>query len=193
VSIYVGVFDHPTADAKLVSAANRLVGSENPKWKQIDRGAAEVRRHNEVVPVRTGTLVGREGRILAWHWYWVDGTLTTSPARAALAQVLARVRGQSEMSAWVTAYTVEGDGPASGPAVLDAFLSDMLDSIDKALRAGNGGDGRTTPAPVSMGRSDVRGVEMDGWSRRWSGKSHEPVAPRQNLACSPFILPSGWM
>ena len=146
VSVYVGVFDHPTSDAKLASSANRLVGSEDPKWKQIERGVAETRRHGEVVPVRTGTLVGRDGRILAWHWYWVDGTLTTSSARAALAQVLARLRGRSQMSAWVTAYTVEGDDPASAPPVLDAFMSDMLDSIDNALRAGNRSDGQKSPS-----------------------------------------------
>ena len=141
VSVYVGVFDHPTPDAKVVASANRLVGSENPRWKQIERGVAEAHRRGGVVPVMTGTLFGRDGQILAWHWYWVDGTLTTSPARAALAQVLARLRGRSEMSAWVTAYTVEGDDPASGPPVLDAFMSDMLDSIDSALQAGNSGDG----------------------------------------------------
>jgi EpsI family protein len=138
VSVYLGLFDHPSRDAKLTASANQLVGSEDPKWKQVQRGVAEARRRGEVVPVRTGALVGPNGRILAWHWYWVDGTLTTYPARAALLQVLARLRGRSELSAWVTAYTIEGDDRASGPLVLEAFLADMLDSVDNALRAAAG-------------------------------------------------------
>ena len=134
VSVYMGVFDHPSPDAKLVASANQLVDSQDSRWKLTQRGVAAAHRGGELIAARTGTLVGRDARILAWHWYWVDGTLTTSPVRAALAQVLARLRGRSEMSAWVTAYTSGGDDMASGPQVLDAFLSDMLDSIDNALR-----------------------------------------------------------
>ncbi|MEO8523915.1 MAG: exosortase A [Caldimonas sp.] len=162
VSVYVGVFDHPSPEAKVVSSANRLVGSENPRWKQIERGVAEAHRQGEVVSVRTGTLFGRDGQVLAWHWYWVDGTMTTSPARAALAQVIARLRGRSEMSAWVTVYTAEGDDPTSGPRVLDAFVSEMLGSIEGALQAGNSSDVQKS-APGG-GAGLVSGIgAAEGW------------------------------
>ena len=74
-------------------------------------------------------------RIVAWQWYWVDGTLTSSRVRAALLQVLARIRGRSQMSAWITVYTAENvEATASAPRVLEAFLFDMLDAINERLR-----------------------------------------------------------
>jgi EpsI family protein len=133
VSIYLGAFDRPRYESKLTASVNQLVSSEDPHWKLVQSGVAEVHRLGEVMPVRTGTLVGRDVRLIAWHWYWVDGTLTTSSARAALVQVLARLRGRSEMSAWVTVFTAEGEGTTSAPLLLEAFLSDMLDSIDQAI------------------------------------------------------------
>jgi exosortase A len=135
VSVYLGVFDRPTPDSKLTASVNQLVGSEDPKWKQIERGVAQAHRRGEVIPVRTGTVVGQDARIIAWHWYWVDATLTISSTRAALVQVLARLTGRSETSAWVTIYTTQKEYSASTPLLLEAFLSDMLDSIDQALRA----------------------------------------------------------
>jgi len=134
VSIYLGVFDRPTTDSKLIASANQLVGSQDLHWKLVQRGVAEAHRRGELIPVTTGTLVGREARIVAWHWYWVDGTLTTSPARAALVQVLARLRGRSETSVWLTAFTTEGEVTSSAPSPLEDFVSDMLDSIESALR-----------------------------------------------------------
>jgi exosortase A len=135
VSVYVGSFDHPSADAKLTSATNQLVTSQDPQWRQIDRGVAEVMRHDsDPLSVATATLSGQGVRIVAWHWYWVDGTLTSSRVHAALLQVAARIRGRSQMSAWVTVYTTENAEAASAPRVLEAFLFDMLDAINERLR-----------------------------------------------------------
>ena len=137
VSVQLGVFYRPTPDSKLTTSSNRLLEPDgaNLHWKLTQRGVAQARRGGEVIAVSTGMLVGRDARVVAWHWYWVDGTLTTSPTRAALAQMLARLRGHSERSAWVAVYTTEGEDMASAPLVLEVFLSDMLDSIDQALGA----------------------------------------------------------
>jgi EpsI family protein len=116
---------------------NQLVGSEDLHWKQVQRGVAQVQRRGEAISIGTGTLVGRQARIIAWHWYWVDGTLTTSPLRATLLQMLARIGGRSETCAWVTVFTTEGESSTSAPPLLETFLSDMLSSIDGALRGGD--------------------------------------------------------
>lgn len=136
VSVYLGVFDHPTPEAKVTASANQLVGADDLHWKQVQRGIADLPHGDDVISIRTGTLVGRGARVIVWHWYWVDGTMTTSPTRAALLQVLARVRGRSEMSALVAAYTIQEDSMGSEAPVLAAFLPEMLGSIDDALRQG---------------------------------------------------------
>jgi len=83
--------------------------------------------------VRTATLVGSQARLVAWQWYWVDGEVTADPVHASLLQLLARLRGRSETSAWVSVYTMAGDDPAAAPKLLEAFVSDMSAAIDAAL------------------------------------------------------------
>ena len=81
VGVHLGVFHRPTPDSKLTSSLNRLSEPDglNQRWKLARQGAAQVRWDGEAVGVRTGALVGTEGRLLAWQWYWVDGTATREP------------------------------------------------------------------------------------------------------------------
>ncbi len=141
VTVYVAMFDRPTPEAKLASSANRLVEPADPRWKQVRRGSAEASTGGGVVSVRTGTLVGQGQRVIVWHWYWVDGTMTTSPARVAFLQILARIRGHSERSAWVIAATLQEDPASSHAPALETFFSDMLESVDASLKPGDPPEG----------------------------------------------------
>jgi exosortase A len=60
VSVYLGVFDRPAQDSKLTSAANQLVASPDPHWRQFDRGSTQVNRGSDVISVGTSTLIGRD-------------------------------------------------------------------------------------------------------------------------------------
>lgn len=142
VGVHLGLFERPTPESKLTSALNRLLEPDglNPQWKLARQSVAQARWAGETVNVRTGVLIGNERRLLAWHWYWVDGTATTSPTRAALQQMLARLRGRSEVSAWISVYTLDSDDPSTAPRVLDDFVADMSVVIATALmQVGPGG------------------------------------------------------
>ncbi len=135
VGVHLGLFERPTPESKLTSGLNRLLEPDglNAQWKLARQGIAKARWAGEDFDVRTGVLIGSERRLLAWHWYWVDGIATTSPARAALLQMLARLRGRSEVSAWISVYTLDGDDPSAAPRVLDDFVADMSVVIATAL------------------------------------------------------------
>ena len=150
VGVHLGVFHRPTPESKLTSSLNRLLEPDglNQGWKLARQGAAQVRWGGEAVGVKTGALVGTDGRLLAWQWYWVDGTVTANPARAVLLQMLARFGGRSEVSAWVTVYTEDGEDPSVAPRVLDAFVVDMSASIGGALASA-----ASTPAGTSAAAS----------------------------------------
>ena len=141
VSVFIAVFDRSTRGSKATASVNQLVAPQDPHWKQVERGVAELRSRSDAITVGTGTLVGSAARVVAWHWYWVDGTLTSSPARAVLCQILARLRGRSDLSAWMAVYALEDERTASAPLLLDAFLSDMLDSIDQAMQVASADSG----------------------------------------------------
>ena len=116
------MFHRPTPESKLTSSLNGLLEPDglNQGWKLARQGAAQVHWGGEAVGVKTpGALVGTDGRLLAWQWYWVNGAVTANPARAVLFQMLARFGGRSEVSAWVTVYTEDGEDPSVAPRVLD--------------------------------------------------------------------------
>jgi hypothetical protein len=62
--------------------------------------------------------------------------LDHEPGAGCLGPSARRLRGRSESSAWVTVFTTE-DERASASSLLAGFMSDMLDSIDSALRIGS--------------------------------------------------------
>ena len=137
VSLHLGVFHRPSPDSKLTSGLNRLLEPDglDPQWKLARQGTAQARWAGETLDVKTVVLVGSEARLLAWQWYWVDGAVTADPVRAAVLQMLARLSGHSEVSAWMTVYTKDSDDPSVAPRVLDDFVADMSASIGLALRS----------------------------------------------------------
>jgi exosortase A len=135
VGVHLGLFERPTPQSKLTSGQNRLLEPDglNPQWKLAKQGVAQARWGGETVEVTTGVLIGAQSRLLAWHWYWVDGHVTASPGRAAMLQMLARLRGRSETSAWVSVYAIDESDPLVAPRVLGSFIADMSASIGLAL------------------------------------------------------------
>lgn len=135
VGIHLGLYGHSTPESKLTTAMNRFVepDGQNPHWKLSQLGRAQAAWGGQSVEVRTGVLVGREARLLAWQWYWVDGAITADPIRASALQLLARLRGRSEVSAWITVYAPDGSEPGAAPSALQSFVADMSSSIDATL------------------------------------------------------------
>lgn len=139
VDVFVGLFHRQSSNSKLVGINNRLVAPEQPYWVLSQRGAATAEIAGQPVDVETGTVVGGGTRVLAWRWYWVDGVSTASSVGAKLRQVLTRLRGKEDTSAWIAIYT-RADGAADGAAdsaapLLAEFMRDMGDSLDGAMRS----------------------------------------------------------
>ena len=132
VSVYLGVFERAMPNSKLVSSSNRMVGDGSAEWRLESVGAIHASRGERTFSFRTATIVGKHTRLVAWHWYWIGGRHTTSLRDAALLQVLARLRGESERSVWISVVAID-DGSAQDN--LKRFVSDMLISIDDALSA----------------------------------------------------------
>jgi exosortase A len=142
VGLHIGGFLRPAPESKLASALNRILEPDglNPQWKLAQQDRARLTLADGDVAIGSGTLIGRDTRLLVWWWYWVDGELTGSPWRAAWLQMAARLRGHDEHGGWVSIFTVDdGDGQAAS-AVLQSFIADMAVPMDLALR-------RSTPAP----------------------------------------------
>ena len=78
-------------------------------------------------------MLGRGDRILAWQWYWIDGIFTGSDIQAKARQLLARIRGRGDSSAWIAIYSKANGSPDAAAKVLEGFVHDMGDSLERAL------------------------------------------------------------
>ena len=134
VDVFVGIFQNESWTSKLVTTVNQFADSDNRVWSQIDRGNAVTAFAGAPLEVKTGVVIGRGSRIVAWKWYWIDGASTASDARAKLQQILNRVRGRDDTSAWIAVYS-KGDASADvATKALEEFMHDMGGSLERALR-----------------------------------------------------------
>ena len=133
VGVFIGLFQNQTWDSKLVTSVNRLADSDDRNWTLIERGTANSELSGKPVVVESGIVRGRGTRILAWRWYWIDGTATASNLKAKGKQLLAILRGTNEKEAWVAIYTeanLTSDGAAT---TLDKFMREMGGPLERAI------------------------------------------------------------
>jgi len=129
------MFQNQTWTSKLVTSVNQFVGSDNPAWSQIDRGRAVTEFAGGPLEVKTGVVLGRGARVVAWQWYWIDGASIGSDVRAKFQQMLIRFQGKDDTSAWIAIYA-RGDTSADmATKSLEEFMRDMGGSLERALKA----------------------------------------------------------
>ncbi len=140
VGVYVGYYRNQNYTRKLVSSSNVLVISEDKAWTQVRSGATEVRLAGEVVRARSAELRAlriasgaADERLLVWHWYWINGRLTSSDRQAKLLTAWSRLTGAGDDSAVVMLYAPKGAADG-GERALAAFAAEAGGAIDLALR-----------------------------------------------------------
>lgn len=142
VGLYLAYYRHQNYSQKLVSSSNVLVRSNDPQWAQV----ASASRSVELAGKRTRVLRTAElrsasldqsayqGRLMVWHIYWVNGTLTANDYLAKAYSVFYRLTGRGDDSAVIVVYTPK-DQTGGAELVLESFLMDNYPSINALLRA----------------------------------------------------------
>lgn len=133
VDVFLGLYQNETWESKLVSASNQLAGAGKSNWSLADRGVALTEMSGISLEAKTGVILGRTGRVLAWHWYWIDGVATGNDLRAKLQQLLSRFQGVPAASAWVVIYTGANVSSDVSSRLLQDFMRDMGGSLENAL------------------------------------------------------------
>ena len=124
VGVYVAYYRQQNYERKLVSSDNVLVRSSDQDWVQVGRSNRTVALDGQPVMVRSGRLRANAGekRLLAWHWYWINGRVTASDYAGKGWLALSRLTGQGDDSAAVVLYAPE-DQPGGAEAALEAFVA----------------------------------------------------------------------
>lgn len=133
VDVFVGIYSNETWDSKLVTVSNRLAGTDNANWSLADRGSAVTDVLGAQLNVKTAVILGRNSRVLAWHWYWIHGLSTANDTRAKLQQLLLRLQSVQTAPAWIAIYTSANVSSEVSTKVLQEFMHDMGPSLGSAL------------------------------------------------------------
>jgi EpsI family protein len=134
VGLLVEYFDGRTGEGKAITSTNQIVSPGNKQWLQVAQGAALAGTGSDEFTVGTAVVARDSRRFAVWHWYWVDGRVTSSTLIAKLYEVAALVRGHGTPAAWVIVYTLTEHDEAQVRARLDAFATAMNARIDTVLR-----------------------------------------------------------
>ena len=116
-----------------MSASNQLAGTEKSSATLADRGVAQTEMSGMPFNAKTGLILSRTGRVLAWHWYWVDGLATANDLRAKFQQLLVRLRGVHTTSSWVVIYTNANVSSDLSSQALQQFMTEMGGALEAGL------------------------------------------------------------
>ena len=133
VSVFVGIFRNETWESKLVTVSNQLAGGDKSSWNLADRGIVQTEISGLPLEAKTGVILGRTGRVLAWHWYWINGVSTASDFNAKFQQLLTRLHGVHGGSAWVAIYTSANESSEVSSKLLQEFTRYMGGALENAL------------------------------------------------------------
>lgn len=132
VGVYIGYYRQQDYDHKLVSSGNELVKSSDRAWLRVAGGSRGVTLADQPTTVRTAELRGpSEQRLVVWHWYWINGRLTTSDHVAKAWQAFNRLLGRGDDSAVVIVYAPRA--AEGGEAALESFLASSGGALEAAL------------------------------------------------------------
>ena len=142
VGLYLAYYRQQDYSRKLVSSENVLVRSNDPVWAKVASGQAEMTFGGLPVTARTaelrsGSVQNELARIVVREFYWIDGHLTASGAKAKLLTALALLRGHGDDSAVVILYAPKGQ-IGGGDAAIAAFAevnSGRILAMLQAMRA----------------------------------------------------------
>jgi exosortase A len=134
VGVFFGFYRNQRQGAELVNSMNQLSRMTTRDILLLESGYRSLDVVGQPLRVRTQDMRAPEGLIVAWQWYWLDGSVTTSDAKAKFLLAIDRLLGRDDTSAWVTVYVLNPESRAAADRTLSVFVSEMGGALDAALR-----------------------------------------------------------
>jgi exosortase A len=139
VGLYVGHYHHQNFNKKMVNSSNVLVRSKDPLWREVATGTRllDVEGHTQSVVsaelrASLSAAVKADRRLLAWRYFWINGTWTSSDISAKFLEVYHRLLGHGDDAAVVVIYT-ENEPGQNAAMLLQSFLSNNNGAINSLL------------------------------------------------------------
>jgi EpsI family protein len=138
VGLYIAYYRGQHQGAELVNSQNVLVSTRDRAWREAGRGRTTVRWAGEEFEAGTAELERQGAKLQAWHWYWIDGSLTSNDYVATAFLALAKLSGRGDDAAAIVLYAPDENGAGPGKAALEAFTLDMAGEVNRLLERARG-------------------------------------------------------
>jgi exosortase A len=133
VGVYLGFYTNQRQGAELVNSMNQLLSTRKRETLTVASGKRRIEFGGEPLTVNTARLRGPEGTIVAWQWYWLGRSSTSSDALAKWDLAIDRLLGRDDTSAWVTVYVRNPASDEEADHTLARFVAEMGESLLVAL------------------------------------------------------------
>ena len=132
VVLYIAYYAEQRAGSQLITSSNRLNFKDDEadvNWQLVSRRAIEM------PPGRiTRTMLSDKGRlIVAWHWFWSNGSVETDDRRAKIAFAINRLTGRSDDAAFVAILSLADDVADDSRPRVSEFLEQHFGAIEGGL------------------------------------------------------------
>lgn len=137
VGLFIGYYNDQRQGAELINSENVLAATTDLRWaKAGESGRTLLRGEQEVTAVQT-RLRAAHARLLAWHWYWVEGRRAANPYFGKLLEVVSKLFGTGDDAAVVILYAPYDERPEEAEAPMQDFLKQMLPALERSLDSAN--------------------------------------------------------
>ncbi len=134
--IHLSYYRDQRPGAQMISVRNTLVTTDGRPWRNTrDPVAGSVAIGDVQIPVVESQIAGASGKLLVWHWYWIDGEKSSSTYWVKFRQALAVLMGHGDDGAVVVLYVpyMEEGRQDAARKVLREFAGAMLPAISASL------------------------------------------------------------
>lgn len=130
--LFVGYYHDQLRGAEMVAWNHRIAPTGGDGWRRLGRRQADIAAPAGAAPLES--ILGRDhDRMLAWHWFWVDGHWTSSRAEVKARLALARLLGRGDASAVVVLHAPFDHSPGEVRDLLHDFAARSLPGLHEQL------------------------------------------------------------
>jgi exosortase A len=137
VGLTVLYYRNQASDKSLISSVN-VVSSHAQNWEQTGSAVRSERLAGATLALRETRLQGPSGKMLVWHWKWIDNRFTANDYVGKLWQAQAKLMFRSDDGAAVMVSSPYAEDPEAARASIRAFIDANLAPVEAALAAARG-------------------------------------------------------
>jgi exosortase A len=135
VGVTMLYYRNPPKGTKLITTTNRLALENDRKWAVLGTQLRDETFGTRTLRLRESMLKGASGRMLVWHWYWIDGTMTSNDYAGKLLQIRQKLRDSTDDGAALMISAPYDEKPELARTTMRGFLDGELDAIEAVLDA----------------------------------------------------------